>query len=292
MVASNPRSIGPAVGTSGMDGGSRESYATLLTRVDQVLGTAAAVDAASRSALAADLFAVVDLLGSSSGLRRALADPAMPAAARSQLITGLLGSQVSPEAAAIIADVAAARWPRPTYLIRVLELLGLQVLLGAAEADSTLEDVEDELFRFARVVASESSLSLALSDPALPLTRKVSLVEALLDGKAAPSTIALVVRTVAARRGLPIERALAELAELAAARRRRSLATVRAAVPLTDEQIQRLTAALNQMYQRSVDVAVEVDPAVVGGLVVQVGDEVVDGSIARRLVEAARQVVR
>lgn len=287
MASPSTPSGGQAVGTAGMDGASRQSFVDLRGRLDEVLGSG--VDGA---ALAQDLFAVSDLLGGAGALRRGLADPAMPAAARSGLITGLLGTQVSAESASIVAAVAGARWSRPTHLVRAVELLGLQALLAAAEASGTLDDVEDELFRFSRVVANDAGLSLALSDPALPLERKLSIVDALLSGQAAPTTIAMVARSVAARRGLPIERALAELTELAAARRQRSLATVRAAVALSDEQVERLTAALSQVYDRSVQVQVEVDPDVLGGLVVQVGDEVVDGSLARRLSEAARQVAR
>ena len=270
-----------------MHGPSRQTLAGLRESLD-----AAIASSGDAAALAADLFAVADLLTREGSLRRSLANPARTGADRSGLLVELLTGQVSPSATTLAGAVVAGKWTKAWDVVTGLEELGQEALLASAEAAGALEDVEDELFRFARVVERESALALALSDPAVPGAQKAELVSSLLTGKAKPETIALVERTVVGRRSVPIDRALIALTEAAAARRSRRIATVTAAHELTPQQVERLSAALTASYGIAMQVQVEIDPSLVGGVVVQVGDELIDGSVARRLEEASRAVAR
>lgn len=270
-----------------MHGPSRQTLVGLRERLDSAIA-----ESGDAAALAADLFSVADLLSREGSLRRSLANPAREGSDRAGLLTQLLQGQVSAKAGELAGEVVAGRWTKAWDIVTSLEELGQEALLASAEAAGALEDVEDELFRFARVVERESSLALALSDPAVPSEQKSQLVSSLLTGKAKPETIALVERVVIGRRSLPVDRALIALTEAAAARRSRRIATVTSAHELTAAQIERLSAALSASYGMTMQVQVEIDPDLVGGVVVQVGDELIDGSVARRLEDASRAVAR
>lgn len=270
-----------------MQGPSRQTLAKLRLSLD-----AAIQQSGDAAVLASELFAIADLLAKEGTLRRSMADPARPGSDRAGLLEGLLEGKVSPTAATLAGAVVAGRWTKPSDLVVAFEELGQEVLLASAESAGVLEEVEDELFRFARLVERESTLALALSDPALPKEQKTLLLSSLLDGKAKPETVALIERTVNGRRSVPVDRALIALTEAAAKRRHRRIATVTAATELSPEQVQRLSEALSRAYGAKMQVQVEVDPEVVGGVVVHLGDELIDGSVARRLEEAARAIAR
>ncbi|HVV31263.1 MAG TPA: F0F1 ATP synthase subunit delta [Mycobacteriales bacterium] len=248
-----------------------------------VRSAVADVPVAELNAVAADLHAVVDLLALRSGLRHALADPATPAAAKSALLQRLLGDKIGGSALRIVDVAATQRWTTSRDVVDALEEAGTEATLALADADGSLSDVEDELFRFGRILEREPQLTLALSDVASPAQGKSRLVDSLLEGKVSPTTLTLVRRAVSAPRGLPVARAVASIAELASARRRQLLATVKSAVPLDSDQVERLSRSLERLYGRAVHVQLDIEPALIGGVSVRVGDEVVDGSIRHRL---------
>ena len=163
-----------------------------------------------------------------------------------------------------------------------------RALFEIARAEGTLDEVEDELFRFARLLEREPALRAALTDPGLPDDRKSALLRDLLGERARPQTLRLVEIAVTRSRGRSVETALDELADLAAQRRSRFVAQVRVARPLEAQQEARLAAGLERLYGRRVQLQVDVDPAVLGGISVRVGDEVLDGTVQRNL-EAVRR---
>lgn len=156
-------------------------------------------------------------------------------------------------------------------------------LFEVARAEGNLDEVEDELFRFARVLESNDELRNTLTDEMIPAARRQAVVETLLGGKASPTTASLVSFVVGAGRGRDLPAIIARLVERAAASKQRSVAEVRSAVPLSDDQVTRLAAALANATGKQVEVKVIVDPSVLGGLVATVGDEVIDGSVRTRL---------
>jgi F-type H+-transporting ATPase subunit delta len=158
-----------------------------------------------------------------------------------------------------------------------------QALFSVAEAEGVLEDVEDELFRFARTVERQSELREALTDLALPPERKRAVLTDLLGEKASPHTFNLLAFMVESGRARDLRAIVDRLVELAEERRERAVAEVRTAVPLTEERQRRLATALSKATGKRVDLRVLVDPEVVGGVVARVGDQVFDGSIRRKL---------
>jgi F-type H+-transporting ATPase subunit delta len=183
-----------------------------------------------------------------------------------------------------------SRWSQSRDLVDALEELAATADLTAAQQSGELDDVEDELFRFGRIVASNTGLRAALTNRAAGTTAKSELLGSLLGGRAKPATERLLTRLVTAPRGRSLEAGLESLSKLAAERRSRLVAVVTTAVPLSDPQKQRLGAALAKLYGRHMHLNIDVDPEVLGGIRVQVGDEIINGSIADRLDDAARRM--
>lgn len=156
-------------------------------------------------------------------------------------------------------------------------------LLEVAHAEGVAERIEEELFRAARTVEGNRDLRSRFTDPGLPLAAKLEVVDDLFGGRAHPQTVAAIVWILAAGHGRQIGDIAEEVARRGAASRQASLAEVRSAVELDDAQRERLGRALSQQLGRDVELQVVVDPDVVGGLVVRVGDTVIDGSVATRL---------
>jgi len=158
-----------------------------------------------------------------------------------------------------------------------------EALFGVARAEGTLGEVEDELFRFSQTLQGNDELRKALTDAGIPAARRQQIVEDLLGGKASPTTVALVSMVVGTGRARELPNIIKRLVEMSAAEANKEVAEVRSAVPLTDDQRDRLTKALEDATGKQVEVKVVVDPSVLGGIVAQVGDTVIDGSVRRRL---------
>lgn len=244
-------------------------------------------EAAGISSVSEGMFGVVRLLDRSGQLRRALGDPTTPAPAKESLLDSLLGSQLEPLAMRVLKSVVGQRWSSPRDLVDAVEVLAVQAAFLVAEADGSLDDVEDELFRFSRIVAQDPALRAVLTDRGLDDDRKTALLSGLLGDRTRPETQRLITSLVLAPRGRTLEDGLAEYGRLAAEIRERSVARVTSAIRLTDAQEERLAAALARTLGRAVQLQVDVDPTVVGGLVVRVGDEVIDGTTKHHL-RAAR----
>ncbi|MEU1017074.1 F0F1 ATP synthase subunit delta [Streptomyces sp. NPDC005900] len=267
-------------------GASREALAAARERLDALTDNTS-VDA---KRLADELAAVTALFGREVSLRRVLTDPAQSGEAKAALAGRLLSGQVGGETADLVAGMVRSRWSQSRDLVDALEeLANLADLTGAQQAGA-LDNVEDELFRFGRIVSSSTGLRAALTDRAATGTAKSELLRSLLGGRAEDVTERLVERLVTAPRGRSLEEGLESLSKLAADRRNRMVAVVTSAVPLSDQQKLRLGAALVKVYGRPMHLNLDVDPEILGGIRVQVGDEVINGSIADRIEEAGRRV--
>ncbi|MFP5346581.1 MAG: F0F1 ATP synthase subunit delta, partial [Actinomycetes bacterium] len=181
-------------------------------------------------------------------------------------------------------------WSSARDLGDACEHLGAVAVVASAEDDGTLERLEDELFRFGRIVDGDQELRRTLDDRSLPSEGKGRLVEQLLEGKATSQTTILARQAAAHPRGRRIDAALEDFGQMVAERRNRLVATVQSALPLTESQRERLSAALTRIYGLRMHLDVEVDPQVLGGLRIQVGDEVIDGTVVTRLDEARRRL--
>jgi len=195
----------------------------------------------------------------------------------------VFGTKVNAAVLTLVQAAASGRWSEPWDLVDSLELVADEMAFAVAEQQGLLDDLEDQLFRFERIVDAEGQLSALLDDPNIDASRRQSLLDSVLADKVHPLTKSLLEHVVVSRNKRTVGTAVRNLLDLAGARRLRSVARVLSAVELTAAQQQRLTTALTELYGRSITVLTAVDPGVRGGLVVQVGDEIIDGSVASRL---------
>ena len=160
-----------------------------------------------------------------------------------------------------------------------------------AQGEGATERVEGELLAISRAFESSPDLRATLTDPQVPLEKKQGVIDGLIGGRASSLTVGLVQLLVGQNRASDLPAIATAVAEAAASSRDKELAEVRSAVPLDDQTVQRLAAALGRATGKDVEVRVIVDPSVIGGIVATVGDTVIDGSIKKR-VESVRQAVR
>lgn len=258
---------------------SREALRAALTGSDSVAATTGS-----------ELFAVVSVLDDQRSLRVALADVSVPGSARAELSERVFGGKVSPATLAVLTTAVAQDWSRTADLVDTLVLLGQEALLESAADSGRLDAVEDELFRLGRIVADNPELEQALSDRAKPASAKRELLHQLLNGKTEPLTLTLVEQVVTRQRGNSIGAAIDELSDLAAGRRDQIVAHVRSAIALSSQQRERLAASLQRIYDKQITVHVQIDPSLLSGLVVHIGDDVIDGSATGRLERLRREL--
>lgn len=267
-----------------MRGASRASYLELRDRLAEV-----AVGPAASEQIGDELFAVVRLLDSEHGLRRALADSTKLSQEKSDVVRRLLHGKVSEAAEGLVADAAAARWATSNDLADALEQLAIESLTLSAQFGGTLDDLEDDLFRFNRVIAGQPGLRSALIGPA-GVDAKASLLANLLSDKVSGPSLSLLTQVLTHPRGRSPQAVLDLAAGIAARRREQLIAVVRVATELSAAQRRRLLAALTETYGQGIHLNVVHDPTVVGGVSVQIGDELIDGTAATRLAAVRRKL--
>ncbi|MGI8939159.1 MAG: ATP synthase F1 subunit delta [Iamia sp.] len=158
-----------------------------------------------------------------------------------------------------------------------------QAFHSVISVEDSLNEVEDELFRFARVLEGNDELLSTLADAHLEPPRRQQIVTDLLGGRAQPTTVSLVGLVVGNGRARELPTIVDALVAVRAGLREKAVAEVRSAIALSDDQLTRLADALGTATGKSVEVKVIVDPTVQGGIVAQIGDTVIDGSVRRRI---------
>ncbi|GGC70340.1 F0F1 ATP synthase subunit delta [Hoyosella rhizosphaerae] len=261
---------------------SREALSATLAELESAINNAGSSEDAVAAQIGTQIFAVVDLLDEQRSARMALADASAPAQSRTDLAERLLANNVSTETLSTVKAAVSEDWAKPSDLVNSLVTVGRIALMRSAAAQNQLETVEDELFRLSRITVANAELEQALSDRTKSASGTKTLLSRLLYGKVTAITEALAIQAVSRSNKAPADE-FAELAALAAEQRERTVAHVRSATALSEEQEARLKAALSAIYGKEIAVHVEVDPELLSGLVVRVGDEVIDGSAAGRL---------
>ena len=264
-------------------GASAEAFGIVSSELD------AAVRPGSDNAakVGSDLFAVAAVLRSEPGLRRVATEASHSPESKATLVRSIFTGKVDAAVLDIVAAAAGRRWTTSRDLGHALEQLG--VIATVRSAGSETERLSDELFSVGQLVKDNPSLRDAFSDPARSIDDKRGLVRGLLEGKALPATIALVEQALAGTHRT-VGVALHEYERVAAAEHGQRVAEVRVAHPLTDADRQRLTDALSRQYDREVHLNVVVDPDVIGGIRVEIGDDVIDGTVSNRQHDARRQL--
>jgi len=242
------------------------------------------------STLAEDLFGITAVIDSSATLRRGLADPSRDADSKRQLVARLFGGKVSQAAVDLLSELVAQRWSTERDLSDTVESLAVETVLASAEAGGRSDQVEDELFRFERIVAGSPDLREALTDRNADRQAQADLVGRLLQGKVATETARLARQAVLAPRARRFDRTFRDYLALAAKRREQLTAVVTAAVNLDEAQRSRLASALQRIYGKPIQLHLVIDEKVVGGIRVRIGDDVVDGTVLRKLESARRHI--
>ncbi|MDN4479119.1 F0F1 ATP synthase subunit delta [Demequina lignilytica] len=269
-----------------MRGTSQASRDAVLREFEPVV-TASGADGL---VIADQLFTAVDALDASGSLRRALTDPARPAGDKAALVARLFSSFDARVRDVLVAFVQA-RWSDEADLAEAIDDAGERAIFAYSLEQGTLDQVEEELFRVQRELVANRELLTALGNRSATKETRLALLSGVLGGKLLPTTEALLRRVVGTPRGNRLLVAIDGLLESAATHRERLVAKVDAAVELSAKQRARLASILSEAYGREVTINVAVDPEVLGGIRVQVGSEVVDGTVLARLDEARRRLV-
>lgn len=269
-----------------MRGTSQRSLTTVWDGFAPVLQ--AAGDEAS--VLGEQLFAVLDALDSSKALVRGLADPARSGASKTALARQLLGSGFDPRVVDVVAGLVAERWTADADLVEAVEHLAVAALLVSARTRGQLQTVEDELFTIMRSLLGSREARSAVNAPGVTVADRLRLLDTVLAGRGDVVTQQLARRATSNPRGRRFVAALTWYSSIAADLRDRLVGSVTASQPFTEAQLDRLGRLLAQSYGKEVQLNFTVDPAVLGGLRIQVGDEVVDATVLSRMTDARRRM--
>ncbi|GAB3021869.1 F0F1 ATP synthase subunit B/delta [Mycobacterium bourgelatii] len=274
-----------------MRSASRRALGNLVDRFDTI---AKDLDESALEKLADELVSVAAMLNREVVVTRYLTTPAEEASPRVKLIERLVSGKVADSTLDILKTAVSERWSANGDLIDALEHVSRQALLEVAQRQDRVDEVEDQLFRFSRIVDTQPRLAILLGDQTTPAERRVELLRNVLDsasGDVNKIAAALLSHTVELLRGhQPANEAILFLAEVAVARRGEIVAQVSAAAELSDAQRTRLGEVLSRIYGHPVAVQLQVDADVLGGLLISVGDEVIDGTLKSRLAAAEAQL--
>lgn len=253
-----------------------------LAASTSALGAASGVDLG----VARELFAAARAVGDSPQLSGALADSAAAPAARRKVVTDVFGAAPSSTTVSLLQAVVDQRWSSASDLVDGIEELAVR---AAAVADPS-RDVEGELFAFSRTVADNPELELALGSRLGDASAKGALVDTLLTGRSGEATVLIASSLVQQPRERRVRQLLARATRLVADQRGGIVATVTSAAALSSAQTERLAALLSQRYGGRVSINAVVDPSVVGGVKVQIADDVIDASVSSRLADLRQRL--
>ncbi len=263
-------------------GASAEALADLTGRLDEAIG-----GVRQAADLADELFTVSQLFRTEAALRRYATDASLPAEAKQGMVQQVFKDRLDERTLKLLTEAAGRRWTLSRDLPDVLERLSEIAVVRSAGADSGR--VSDEVFELSRIVDGNPQLRDALSDPARSVEDKSALLDSLLDGKVLPATVTLAKQALAGTYRT-MTAALATYRVVAAESQGEVVATVRVARALSAADLRRLGEILDQQYATTVRLNVITDPDVIGGVRVEIGDQVIDGTISGRLDDARRRL--
>jgi F-type H+-transporting ATPase subunit delta len=285
-----PAAFAPEVAPTDMRSASREAQAAVVARFEALSGSLSTGDLAT---LADELVAVDSLMLREPALARHLAEANGEVEAKKQLVSRVLGGQVGSTTVDLIDTAVSVRWSKTVDLVSALEQVARLSLLAKAKREHQADEVAEQLFRFGRIIETQPRLTSLLGDYSKPASERVSLLRSVLDrssGGINPTAASLLTHTVELLRGERADEAVQDLAELAVSSRGEIVAQVSAAAELSDSQRRRLAEILSRIYHTPVSLQLVVNPELLGGLAVAVGDEVIDGTLSSKLDAAATKL--
>jgi F-type H+-transporting ATPase subunit delta len=235
---------------------------------------------------AEELFAIGSAVADSKQLRNILSDPSAEIAGKKAALQAVFGKSVSSKSVDFVAKLVDLRWSSGQDLVRALEQLAVHSVAAIAAKANKLEALEAELFEFRKVVDSDQQLQIALASRQASYEQKLSLVDALLAGKFGPEAGLLIRFAVVGSTKRRLAVVLEQFGKLLAAYADRLVANITVATELSEQQATALQNALAKDYGHALRLNIEVDPAILGGIKVQIAGEIIDGSVANRLKQA------
>lgn len=254
-----------------------------LSKVEAALDANASLNPLN---LAGELFATVDVLDRDGGLRRALTDASRKMSARRGIVQAVFGGKVSSQTLTVLIATVSQRWSAERDMADALEKCAVLATITSAQSHGGVENLEriiNELLAFVRNVDGTPDAQVALSEARANKEAKQKLAVALGGPATSVEGVFLLERIGSGNRGVHAARLADKFVEIIVKRQNRYIARVTSAVTLSPAQLNRLGSALNRLYNRKLKLDVSVDPTVIGGLRVQVGDEVIDGTVVARL---------
>ncbi len=270
-----------------LGGNSRQSLSAIRIVLD---GKLKGVSSAECTAVSTELFNVLLALQSSGALRRAVTDPARDHEVKTALVTDLFAASTSKSTLDLIVQLVALRWSRTSDIMHAIEQLAVEAEATAANTEDHLDQVEEELFAFSKVLVASNELRQALNSSLDSGDHKAELIKSIFGGKYAASSVRLLEQLVRVLQRRSIELALLAFIHGVTARHNRLRAVVRSRIDLSPAQREKLVSTLTKQMGQPVHVSVEIDASVIGGVEVRFDDEVIDGTISNRLAEAGRSL--
>ena len=262
-----------------MASSTRQSLASAKAALQPLLATADLT-------LAGQLFAVSGAVSSSAQLRNLLSDPSAEEKAKSGAVSAVFGKNVSAEVLQYVTGLVALRWSKGSDLVSALEQLGVIVAANVAAKNGSIEVLSNELFTFQQAIEANSDLQFALASKTATPEARLNLVKALVGAKASAEANLLITQAVTGTHKLRTSVVLDHFGKHVAQVAQALVANVKVAQRLNADQLGRLQAALAKLYGASVKLNVEHDPSIIGGVRVQIADEIIDGSVISRLNQA------
>ncbi|MDH2445093.1 F0F1 ATP synthase subunit delta [Amnibacterium sp. CER49] len=262
-----------------MGAATRSATAAAISALDDALhpGLLGRLHGGATADLGDELLAAARAIASSNQLTSLLADPTLDPKNRSQLIRRVFGDRLERRALQILESMAASRWSEPGDIVDAVEEVGFRALALLSD-----DPIDAQLFAVQRTVSATPEIELALGNGASPVEARVALVDRLL-ANASPATRSIVRHTVQLPGGRRPVEALERAERVVADARGRQVAIATVAKPLTQQQVDALEQRLGSGYGRKIVVNQVIDPALIGGVRIAIGDDVIDGSVRTRL---------
>jgi len=241
-------------------------------------------------AFAEEVLSIGTAISSSIQLRNILSDPSGENKSKQGALNAVFGKHVSKDALAFAQTVSGLRWSKGSDLVRGFQELGVYAVASIASKNSKLAALEDELFSVRQVIDSDHELQQAFSSRQADLDSKATLIETLTKGKLGAEAALLVKYAVLSIGAQKLSAVLEKIGKQVSEVASRLVATVTVAAPLSSAQLERLDTLLAKSYGQQLNLNVEIDPNILGGVKVQVSGEIIDGSVASRLNQAKLQL--